>query len=614
MAIDDNTSYELTGYQVKDLAQKIRAKADSTSLASVATSGLYSDLTGAPTIPTVYNGTLTIQQNGTTLGTFSANQSANETINITGGGGSSITQFYYEGDDNMIYKDVDRTEPATFIDVLTAYNSGAVRIGFETVVMVRPYFAVAAGGDFVRTYEYTEYPAAAWTLTDAYLQPSLTAGTNVQISAQNVISATDTTYSAMTGATASVAGTSGLVPAPAAGDNTKVLTGDGTWKLPGLTILKYGTSTYADALAAYQANNLLYCRTSSNSNPGTGDQLRMAFLAYVNAEGTPTEFEFQYYRSVSSKTVTNQGDETFVYKLNKNTGWSVTKRNNYTRITTDSSLTDSFSSGVLTLSANAMTGATSGTAGTAGYVPAPASGDNTKFLRGDGTWQTVSGGGGATKTFFYTDTLNGLADGTGFALYSDANCTTTISSGDFEAACASGTVEILDVNNCMVYPVFMVSDDDCFYPSGSSPLFCVLMGTQLVYCSYTGSTPAFETSFTINLRKPDESLNYSTSEVNTGHTWIDGSKVYKKTVNFGSLPNATSKTVAHGISNLSRVIKVEGYAYRSGDSVCFPIPYEADGASAIGINTNATNISIATGVDRTNIAECYVTLYYTKSS
>lgn len=56
-----------------------------------------------------------------------------------------------------------------------------------------------------------------------------TAGTNVQISAGNVISATDTTYSTMTGATSSAAGTSGLVPAPAAGDNTKVLRGDGTW-------------------------------------------------------------------------------------------------------------------------------------------------------------------------------------------------------------------------------------------------------------------------------------------------------------------------------------------------------------------------------------------------
>lgn len=82
MAIDDNTSYELTGYQVKDLANKVRAKADTASLASVATSGLYSDLTGAPTIPTVNNGTLTIKQNGTTVDTFTANQASGTTVDI----------------------------------------------------------------------------------------------------------------------------------------------------------------------------------------------------------------------------------------------------------------------------------------------------------------------------------------------------------------------------------------------------------------------------------------------------------------------------------------------------------------------------------------------------
>ena len=82
MAIDDNASYELTGYQVKDLANKVRGKADSSSLASVATSGLYSDLIGKPTIPTVNNGTLTIQHNGTSAGTFTANQSTNSTVNI----------------------------------------------------------------------------------------------------------------------------------------------------------------------------------------------------------------------------------------------------------------------------------------------------------------------------------------------------------------------------------------------------------------------------------------------------------------------------------------------------------------------------------------------------
>lgn len=53
------------------------------SLATVATSGSYADLTNKPTIPTVYNATLTIQKNGTTVKTFTANASSNVTCNIT---------------------------------------------------------------------------------------------------------------------------------------------------------------------------------------------------------------------------------------------------------------------------------------------------------------------------------------------------------------------------------------------------------------------------------------------------------------------------------------------------------------------------------------------------
>ena len=82
MAIDDNASYELTGSQIKDLTAKIKSKADSSSLAPVATSGDYNDLNNLPTLPTVNNGALTIQQNGTTLDTFTANSSDDKTVNI----------------------------------------------------------------------------------------------------------------------------------------------------------------------------------------------------------------------------------------------------------------------------------------------------------------------------------------------------------------------------------------------------------------------------------------------------------------------------------------------------------------------------------------------------
>ena len=53
------------------------------TLATVATTGSYSDLIDQPTIPTVNNATLTIQKNGTTVQTFTANASSNKTANIT---------------------------------------------------------------------------------------------------------------------------------------------------------------------------------------------------------------------------------------------------------------------------------------------------------------------------------------------------------------------------------------------------------------------------------------------------------------------------------------------------------------------------------------------------
>lgn len=55
----------------------------SSSLATVATSGNYNDLTNKPTIPTVNNATLTIQKNSSNIDTFTANASVDKIINIT---------------------------------------------------------------------------------------------------------------------------------------------------------------------------------------------------------------------------------------------------------------------------------------------------------------------------------------------------------------------------------------------------------------------------------------------------------------------------------------------------------------------------------------------------
>lgn len=74
--------------------------------------------------------------------------------------------------------------------------------------------------------------------------------------------------------------------------------------MAGMTILSYGHSTWAEFLEAYEANRIVYCKASAESNPSTGQQGRMAFLAYVQYQrpGYSNRAEFQYYRSVSAHT------------------------------------------------------------------------------------------------------------------------------------------------------------------------------------------------------------------------------------------------------------------------------------------------------------------------
>lgn len=54
--------------------------------------------------------------------------------------------------------------------------------------------------------------------------------------------------------------------------------------------------------------------------------------------------------------------------------------------------------------------------------------------------------------------------------------------------------------------------------------------------------------------------DYSTSEVNTGKTWIDGKPIYRKVINYGNLPNSSYNQVLHNISNLSQFTKIEAIA------------------------------------------------------
>lgn len=102
--------------------------------------------------------------------------------------------------------------------------------------------------------------------------------------------------------------------------------------------------------------------------------------------------------------------------------------------------------------------------------------------------------------------------------------------------------------------------------------------------------------------------DYATAEIDTGAKWIDGKEIYKKTVNFGALPNATTASVDHYISSLSNVIKIEGYM--TDGSFWRTLPY-ADGAFT-SVYASTTQVSIYTTANMSSWTG-YITLYYTKA-
>ncbi len=172
-----------------------------------------------------------------------------------------------------------------------------------------------------------------------------------------------------------------------------------------MSVLSYGSSTWQDFIDAYNTNSIVYCRASSNANPATGAQTRMAFLAYVNSNPPTTEVEFQYYRSVSTHTASQQGDQVFVYKLNKTTGWSVTTREASVKVVAGTGLGSTYNNGTITLTADASPSST-----TPSMDGTAAVGSSDTYARADHVHPTDTSRAPVSHTHVASDITSGLAD------------------------------------------------------------------------------------------------------------------------------------------------------------------------------------------------------------
>ena len=125
-----------------------------------------------------------------------------------------------------------------------------------------------------------------------------------------------------------------------------------------LVEMSYGESNaWAKFIAAYQSHKIVYCRASSNASPATGSQTRKAFMAYVDNAETPTSVEFQYVRSVGTKTAAQPVDQVFVYALDRRNGgtWAVQTRDMAPKLAQGTNTTVSYSNGTYTISATGET-------------------------------------------------------------------------------------------------------------------------------------------------------------------------------------------------------------------------------------------------------------------
>ena len=390
-------------------------------LATVATSGSYNDLSNKPTIPTVNNATLTIQKNGTTVKTFTANASSNVTANITV---PTKTSDLTNDSHVSITTETDTTStgtPAhggtfTCIDSVTRDSNGHVtKVNTKTVTLPSDSNTDTLVTQNVSTAN-ENHPILLSATKDATTNQG--AKTSIFASGVKVNPSTGTvTATAFSGnltgnVTGNVSGSSGSCTGNSAtatkatnNANGKELTNT---IIKGLSIsgktITYtqidgntGTLTTQDnntdtkVTQAYSTTNNSYPVLSSATAGITSTSSRGATTAIVNNgiytnPSTGALYATKLYSNGTEVLTSHQSLSNYSTLANTIKSLSISgKTITYTK--------GDNTTGTLTTQDNntwtAMVGATSSSNGSVGYVNAvpPKDGYNTKYLRADGTWQ-----------------------------------------------------------------------------------------------------------------------------------------------------------------------------------------------------------------------------------
>ena len=317
---------------------------------------------------TVNNATLTIQKNGTTVNTFTANASSDVTANIT------VPTAVSELSNDSGY--------------ITGINSSDVTtaLGY-TPVDPSNLATVATSGSYNDLSNKPTIPAA-----------QVNADWNANSGVEEILNKPTLATVATSGAYSDLSGTPSLATVATSGSYTDLsnkptipTVNDAT-----LTIQKNGTN-----VATFTANSATATIANITVPTDTSDLTNSAgYITGITSSDVTTALGYTPYDSANPNGYTsNVGTVTSVNNTNPdgtgNVSLTIPTVNDATiTITQNGSSVGSFtlnqSSGdtiaLTDTTYSVMTGASAGDAGVSGLVPAPAAGDQGKFLQGDGTW------------------------------------------------------------------------------------------------------------------------------------------------------------------------------------------------------------------------------------